>query len=189
MDLPVKGVAGCPAFAAQKWHTPATPGHYCLQVRLIWPDDAEPGNNLGQENTNVKALNSPHAAFDFLLRNEAGQRRLLRLVPDVYRPGARPTCAEDETPAANPHLTPREIAIRRRTAETEHGRGRFPVPPGWTVAIAPEEAALDPGEERTVTVDVTAPDGFAGEQAINVNAFFGETLAGGVTLIVTGDGT
>jgi hypothetical protein len=189
VDLPVKGVAGCPAFAALKWHTPATPGHYCLQVRLIWADDAEPGNNMGQENTQVKALNSPHAAFDFLLRNEAGRPQVLRLSADFYRPGARPTCPDDSKPAANPHLAPAEIALRRRTAASEHGRDKFPVLPGWTVKIVPEEVELQPVEERTITVDVTAPDGFAGQQAVNVNAFLGDRLAGGVTFVVTGDGS
>jgi hypothetical protein len=39
-----------------------------------------------------------------------------------------------------------------------------------------------------VTVDVTAPDGFKGEQAFNIGAMVGERLKGGVTLTVTGDG-
>ena len=43
---------------------------------------------------------------------------------------------------------------------------------------------LEPGGEQTITVDVTAPDGFSGEQAFNVNAFAGESLVGGVTLTV-----
>jgi len=70
VDLPVKGTGGCPAFATVPWHTPAAAGHYCLQVELLWDDDAEPGNNLGQSNTDVKALNSPHAAFTFPVRND-----------------------------------------------------------------------------------------------------------------------
>jgi hypothetical protein len=75
VDLPAKGVAGCPAFAQMKWRTPAKPGHYCLQVRLVWPDDAQPGNNMGQKNTDVKALNSPRAAFTFPVRNDSRARR------------------------------------------------------------------------------------------------------------------
>jgi hypothetical protein len=41
---------------------------------------------------------------------------------------------------------------------------------------------LGPEGERLVTVKVTAPDGFVGRQAINVNAFDGNDLVGGVTL-------
>jgi hypothetical protein len=50
----------------------------------------------------------------------------------------------------------------------------------------PEELALDAREQQQVTVDVIAPDGFLGRQAINVNAFAGERLVGGVTLYVDG---
>ena len=88
VDLPAKGLAGCPAFANIKWRTPPAAGHYCLQVLLIWPDDAEPGNNMGQENLSVKALNSPHAAFEFSpLRNSSRLRERIRLVADVLRAG------------------------------------------------------------------------------------------------------
>src|SRR5215211_6669859 len=65
VDLPVKGAAGTPAFARIPWRTPAAAGHYCLQLELIWADDAEPGNNLGQHNTDVRPLNSPRANFEF----------------------------------------------------------------------------------------------------------------------------
>ncbi len=61
------------------------------------------------------------------------------------------------------------------------------MPPGWTVRLEPEQLVLPPGEAKEVTIDVTAPDGFQGRQAINVNAFDGETLAGGVTLVASSD--
>ena len=53
-----------------------------------------------------------------------------------------------------------------------------------TCSIEPQKTSLKPGEQIDVTVDVTAPDNFAGRQAINVNAFDGDRLAGGVTLYV-----
>jgi len=186
VDLPAKGVAGCPALAAMKWHTPAATGHYCLQVRLVWPDDAEPGNNLGQENTDVKALNSPHAVFEFPVRNDTGVRRLLRLEADFYRISERPQCNPGQPPAANPHLSANQIALHRRMARAEHSRGNFRVPFGWTIQLVPNHLDLAPGDQQTVTLDVTAPDGFEGRQAINVNALSGERLVGGVTLYVTG---
>jgi hypothetical protein len=49
-----------------------------------------------------------------------------------------------------------------------------------------EQVLLAPDEETTVTVDVTSPDTFVGRQAINVNAFAGDWMAGGVTLFVEG---
>jgi hypothetical protein len=39
--------------AVFRWRTPAQGGHYCLQVECFHPDDKNPNNNLGQENTTV----------------------------------------------------------------------------------------------------------------------------------------
>lgn len=44
--------------AITKWRTPATPGHYCIEVQLFHPDDGNPSNNLGWNNTQVKAAQS-----------------------------------------------------------------------------------------------------------------------------------
>ena len=41
-----------------KWTTPATPGHYCIEVELAHPDDGNTTNNLGWNNTEVKAAAS-----------------------------------------------------------------------------------------------------------------------------------
>lgn len=176
VDLAVKGAAGCPAFATVPWHTPATPGHYCLQVELIWDDDANPANNMGQHNTDVKPLNSPHAAFEFELRNDAETVRSLRLEADAYEIPPPPEC--DDQDGAD--------TIRQRIAR--HDRARWPMPDGWQVAIAPAESRLDPGESMAVTVNITAPDAFAGRQAINVNAYASQVLVGGVTCYVEGSG-
>lgn len=43
-----------------KWHTPnVQDAHFCLQVECFHPSDREPNNNLGQENTQVRAAASP----------------------------------------------------------------------------------------------------------------------------------
>jgi hypothetical protein len=47
--------------------------------------------------------------------------------------------------------------------------------PGSPITLGPEE-------EQVITVTVTAPVGFVGRKAINVNAFDGDELVGGVTL-------
>lgn len=41
------------------WRTPDTPGHYCIEVQLHHPNDGNPSNNLGWNNTQVHAANSP----------------------------------------------------------------------------------------------------------------------------------
>ncbi len=182
VDLPVRGAPGHPTFARVPWRTPATPGHYCIQVELIWSDDANPANNLGQENVNVKALNSPRAVFDFPVRNAANRPRTLRLAADTYRLGQAPPC-EPQRPPRNRAEAERQRAARRAAAQARHNLAAYPVPPGWRVAL-PGQVELRPGEERVVRVDITAPDGFVGEQVFNINAWDENLLVGGVTLHV-----
>jgi len=172
VDLHVKGSPDVPAYADVVWTTPPDPGHYCLQVELIWPptDDENPGNNLGQHNTDVKALHSP-ATFQFPVRNDHLSRtREITLVADAYAIPPLPACDDHG----------REDPSRR------HDRAGFPVPDGWQVEISPPELALEAQQEHLVSVTVTAPDGFKGRQPVNVNALDGNELLGGVTVYVEG---
>ncbi|HEX6741438.1 MAG TPA: hypothetical protein VF079_06550 [Sphingomicrobium sp.] len=173
VDLPVKGAPGLPIVAEVPWTTPAAAGHYCVQVELIWPDDADPGNNLGQTNLDVKQLNSPNASFVFQLRNDGVATAPLRLAADAYRlPPLDPCEREPDQRHRNERLA-------------KHLRDAHGVPPGWRVEIGEQAGApLRPGEQREVAVKVVAADGFDGELDINVNAFDGERLVGGVTLRV-----
>ena len=177
VDLPVKGAGGCPALATVPWRTPATPGHYCLQVQLLWDDDAEPGNNMGQSNIDVKKLNSPHAAFTFPVRNDQHTRAVVRLRTDSYVIPPLEPCDED-----------RGSGRDQRTRLDRHNPAAWPVPDGWRVDLQPAELVLAPGDQQDVTVDITAPDGFLGRQAVNVHADRGPSLLGGVTLYVEGSG-
>ena len=59
-------------------------------------------------------------------------------------------------------------------------------PRGGNSRFCPAEVELRPEEEREITVKVTAPDLFTGRQAINLNAYDGDRLAGGVTLYAQG---
>ena len=202
VNLPVKGAPGSPSFARMKWTTPSAAGHYCLQVELIWSDDANPGNNLGQENTNVKPLNSPRAKFTFPVANDTGRDQILVLEADSYTVPDRRPCPDqkpDRQPDANPdrRRSPSpadELARRQQLAQALHDRHKYAVPAGWRVDIMPREFVLAPGAEQQVTVDITAIDGYAGRQALNVHAFDVSVdraqprLTGGVTLYVTGTG-
>jgi len=175
VDVPVKGAAGLPAKAEHTWTTPATAGHYCIQVELLWPDDANPYNNLGQENINVQKLASP-ATFQFTLRNDSRFRRRYELRADAYERPRRIPCPE-RPPNAPPRggIEADPFALHRLK--------NHPVPEGWKVEFQPSDVIVLPGEEeQLVTVIVTAPAGFVGRQPINVNAFDGDELMGGVTL-------
>jgi hypothetical protein len=194
ITVPVKGAPGHPAIARTLWTTPATPGHYCVKVQLNWADDANPKNNLGQENTDVGTASSP-ALFRFTVRNESTVRRTLRLVADAYVIPDPIDCRErpkkKTTEREHPELvlTKGFIPATERDADwtlarSRHGPDTHPVPPGWSVEFAPGELDLAAGEARETEVSITPPDAFIGQQAINVNAMHGTDLVGGVTLVV-----
>jgi hypothetical protein len=176
VDLGVKGSVHHPAKARVPWTTPATAGHYCIQVLLSWVDDANPNNNLGQNNVNVAAAASP-AEFQFPLRNPFGRASRFKFTVDTYRLAEPDPC--DKTPILKETRAER---IRRIAAKLKEG---ISIPPGWDVQISPEEASLDPGQEVTVAVSITPPASFIGEQPFNLDAFADGAAAGGVTLIVT----
>lgn len=194
VDLPVKGSPQHPVHATIKWHTPATAGHYCLLVLLTWPDDANPKNNLGQENTNVGVAASP-ATFTFPVRNEDTIRKRIQMTADAYVIPPRIMCRDrpakkdsDRRHAAQKRhdvfIPPTEEAADWTLARVRHGAGAFPMPAGWSVAIQPADFELDPSATQNVTVAITPPDDFRGERSFNINAMYGTGLLGGVTLKV-----
>lgn len=182
VNLGVKGGPGHPAFASVKWRTPARPGHYCIKVFLDWFDDVNPNNNLGQENTIVAAAQSP-AEFKFALRNATKERQAFRFEVDAYQLPATPDCPP-ERPLINDHNTARGPGAARRQVPPGHDRRNHPVPRGWAVAFEPNEPILTAGQETAIVARITPPATFRGRQSFNVNAFFGESLAGGVTVTV-----
>src|SRR5262249_47379456 len=143
VDLPARGANGCPAFASVPWRTPKTAGHYCVQVELVWPDDQNPHNNLGQHNTDVQALNSPRATFGFAVHNPGARPQTLRFEFDAYRIPPPEPCD---------HERAQEDRVRDR-----HGSNRHPIPEGWKVRIDPPHVNLAPGEQTHVTLGVDAP--------------------------------
>ena len=181
VDVPVKAAAGSPVHATVEWVTPPDAGHFCLQAELMWPakEDANPNNNLGQLNTDVRAVRSP-ATFTVPVRNDdLRAHKLIRLRVDAYRLPDLVSC--DEVP--NDTDPQGRIAWARQ----RHSTDSFPVPEGWTVQAVPAEMRLGPGEEAVVVVTATAPDGFSGQMPFNVHAVGDDgLLLGGVTLYVQG---
>ena len=194
VDLPVKGAPGHPAHVRQTWVTPNV-GHYCLKVRLVWADDANPKNNIGQENTNVVAATSP-AVFTFPVRNDDTIRKQIRMAADAYQIPRKLDCddkpGKDRSDRAHPKhrnrgtfIPPSEKDADWTLARVRHDPAAFPIPLGWTVVIDPQAFVLGAGNAQNVTVSITPPADFRGEKPFNVNAFYGDELLGGVTLIVT----
>lgn len=194
IDLPVKGAPQHPARAKIPWRTPATPGHYCLKVRLVWPDDANPKNNLGQENTNVGIAASP-AVFKFAVRNEDTIRKHTHMTADAYVIPRPLDCREkpSKQDSDRRHAThrrqdvfvpPSEQEADWTLARVRHGPAAFPIPARWSVDIQPVEFDLNPGAAQEVRVSIEPPGDFRGERSFNVNALQGTNLLGGVTLTV-----
>ena len=176
VNLGVKGSASCPAYAEMNWTTPAAPGHYCVQVAFAWPDDLNPFNNLGQENTQVVAAHSP-ATFSFALRNASDtDRKMYRFEADTFAVLAPPPCNEWRPPARN-----RDRTVPGAT-RARNSRAANPLPQGWTIAFSPDAPVLAPGEQIDVNVTVTPPDSFHGSLPINVHTFCDSLLIGGVTI-------
>lgn len=169
IDLAAKGLPGCPAFAYMPWTTPATLGHYCLQVLLDPPDDSNWLNNLGQRNTDVTQPHSP-AVFTFVVGNHVGPRpRNVRFQLDCYTIPPLPACGEIFTAGARGRVI-------SKTAP--------PIPAGWNVVLTPSKLQLLGGEEKQVKAEITPPNGFHGTMPFNVTGMDDYGLVGGVTLVV-----
>ncbi len=178
VDLGVKGAPNCPALATMQWKTPPTPGHYCIQVNLLWADDANPDNNLGQNNVDVVPATSP-ANFSFRLRNNTKTSNNYVFEVDTYAIPQQPVCPPKLTAADKG-----SFAERLRRVKAIHNKANFPIPPGWTVDITPPEVSLAPGDETDIAVSINPPAGFNQTTPFNVNVRSKDLYAGGVTLYV-----
>ena len=176
VNLGAKGSASCPVYAEMEWTTPSSPGHYCVQVSFDWPDDLNPFNNLGQENTQVVPAHSP-GVFTFALRNAGGEPRDFRFAPDTFAIEPPPPCSD---PRRNG-----KVALDRGVstlARLRNSRTANPLAADWQVTFAPAAPSLSPGEQIDVQVTVTPPNSFHGQQPINIHTFSGPDLIGGVTI-------
>jgi hypothetical protein len=178
VDLGVKGSAHCPATAKMLWTTPAVPGHYCIQVSFAWIDDANPLNNLGQDNTQVVQAASP-AQFSFDIGNPSRERAAVRFEYDTYAIPTPPACVAGTNGRGN-----RTVGTVPATAAPLHRRVDFPLPAGWTIVFDPPAPVVPPGVEMPIGVTVTPPDSFHGTLPVNIHAFSGARLLGGVTVLV-----
>jgi hypothetical protein len=180
VSLGVKGTPQAITTAELNWTTPATPGHYCIQVSFSWPDDLNPNNNLGQENTQVVEAASP-APISFQLRNAERVRRRFRFEVDTFQIEFPPPCPDagtfDRRESKKPGRVPESVRLR-------NSRANNPLPAGWTVQFNPAEPALDAGEEITINGIIDPPNTFHGELPVNIHTFSEAGLTGGVTIIV-----
>lgn len=187
LALGAKGTADQPAFTEFDWETPDIGGHYCLQVRLGWNDDANPDNNLGQKNVMVAEAHSP-ALFSFTVRNDASVTRRFTVEVDDYALPVPAPCEAAPPNRAAPRTRIEESRLRWQEAKRTQAYGSHVVPTGWAIDIAPSEFELPSHAERVVQVSIEPKDAaFRGSKNFNLHAFAHDErgqkfLAGGVTL-------
>jgi uncharacterized membrane protein len=159
------------------WTTPATAGHYCIQVLITHPDDVNPGNNEGWNNTVVKAI-QPGQEYRLLIPvwnarwfarngtgNAAWRKRLadVRLTVDSYALPPRDSLPTNDVDAL----------FARRPAQ-------------WGATVTPAQLTIVPGTkdehnaEFAVRVPANAPHGT--RMTFNVSATAGGLPLGGVTI-------
>lgn len=192
IDLGAKATSQCPTFASFIWKTPQTVGHYCLQASLDWADDANPNNNLGQENTDVGKLQSP-ALFEFRVKNNASVRRRFTYEVDDYKLPDLPPCDDQTDDGRKPPSRLLESRARWDKTIATQGYGKFTGwKADWVVKIEPEKETLAPEEEIgvKVTIESKKPD-FKGSKPFNIHVFAASVnknprreFVGGVTLYV-----
>jgi len=177
VNLSVIGGSENPAFAGVIWKTPSIAGHYCIQVALEWSDDKNPENNFGQENLSIAEASSP-ALFDFKARNNSKREHRFHVEADTYTIPPLLPCNGNENLKSSTRK--KEEILRRNSREN------YPVPVDWKVEYDEESFVLNAGDEKTVKVRVTPPDGFTGNKPLNFNVFDEHNVfIGGVTVTIT----
>jgi hypothetical protein len=169
---------------ATTWRTPATPGHYCIEVELSHPDDGNPANNRGWNNTQVKKAASEVSVPIRIFNRWVGgpplgagiERRRRRRAAHVQEPGWN------------------IVEIDVDSYRFEDGKGKQvdpgvmfePRPPAWPARVEPHLFHFAPEETfRDVALVVDAPDGGREPEPFNVNVRQGGQPTGGVTVLVT----
>lgn len=176
IDVPAAGTT----VARIKWQTPETGGHNCLLAIIEHEDDANPLNNVGQHNTDIARSASPKRQLHFHVGNQGNAPRVVHLRMDGYRLPKRGNCAKD--------FQGRQTIDHLRRLQAEHNVDKAPVPGYLAAELSALQLRLEPAEERAVTLTLKPPPAGSGMQAVNVNAYVGDHLIGGVTAYILEEG-
>lgn len=171
LDVPAMGSA----VASIDWHTPASGGHNCLVATISHPDDANPLNNVGQHNTDIARPASPRRRIRFRVGNRGRAAQTYTLRMDSYRLPERARCPRT-------YRERKSIAYLRRL-QAEHDASKLPVPQAWEARLSTEALEIEADGDTDVFLELNAPSAEEGSLVVNVNAFAGEALVGGITAV------
>jgi heme/copper-type cytochrome/quinol oxidase subunit 2 len=200
-NIPVVQVRGLPPSETRlKWRPPPTGGHYCILVRIVCPDDANPFNNEGQKNLTVRNA-SAGAALDFVfpIHNPFDRPISFRLRAAMYRLPGSPAAARTDTLATRDETRVRpgnglnDITFRPLARQAEikaletNGYGNFPLPGEWAANFS-GTVVVPSGGAESVHLHLALPAGLAaGAYPVSMYAETAEGAQpyGGVTTIIT----
>jgi hypothetical protein len=197
VDLPVRGAPGEPVQASITWVTPPTPGHYCIQIEAIVPDDANPLDNVGQHNTVIQGvLHGQAIVLKVPVRNMLQGARTFAIELHAYRLPAEPLIrgglggrlrgAVGEAPGTHPTGRETDESLRARVVAANRIE-LFPAPPEWAPAVSHRRVTVEPDQtvelEFTATVPNSAPAGVRQPFHISVSEESTDRPVGGVTAI------
>jgi hypothetical protein len=174
VDVPVwPGVAQ----ATFAWTTPPSPGHYCLDATLFHPDDANPSNNRGQNNTQVYAAHSqvqtPVRIYNAFLAEPPPSAVVARRAPV-------PVHGNDVVITVDSYVFVDAIG-----KDADPQTMFAPRAATWPARVEPAAFTFAPGEAyRDVMLIVDAPDGPGPAENFNVSVRQGGAPTGGVTVTI-----
>lgn len=167
------------------WTTPSTPGHYCIEVELSHPNDGNPANNRGWNNTQVKAAHSQVQSeiriFNQRLNASAEGTPQLTASDQammVSRPPRRNRNHVDLSVDSYVFLD----AVGKDANPDDMFAPREAV---WSARVEPSAFDFEPEEAfRDVVLIVDAPNESGTLEAFNVTAWQDDIPIGGVTVTV-----
>jgi hypothetical protein len=164
------------AVVATTWRTPATPGHYCIEVELTHGNDGNPANNLGWNNTQVLAAHSEVKTPIRIFNRNVGAP-----------PREQATGVRRGTPWNLVEIDVDSYIFHDAYGDHANGDVMFaPRPPEWPTRVEPRLFHFAPDETfRDVELIIDAPDGQGHPEHFNVTARQGGAPLGGVTIVVT----
>jgi hypothetical protein len=160
------------------WTTPPDPGHYCLAATLFHPDDADPSNNVGQNNTQVYAahsqVKSPIRIFNTFVDEPPPSSALVARGAPVPRHGDDVEITVDSY-----------VFVDAIGKQADPDRMFAPRDAAWPARVEPAKFTFAQGERwRDVMLIVDAPDGPGPPETFNVSVRQGGAPTGGVTVTV-----
>lgn len=183
VDDLIADVGRYPATAVVKttWRTPATPGHYCIEVELTHPKDGNPANNLGWNNTQVLAAHSEVKTSIRIFNRHVGAP------PHAGAPPRETLARGGGTPGNLVEIDFDSYVFRDAYGDHADGDVMFaPRPSVWPARVEPRLFHFGPDETyRDVELIVDAPGGPGQPEPFNVTARQGGAPLGGVTVIIT----